>query len=151
MEQGDALPSPEIRPALDALGLDFLCEFLEVEVERHPENLAALGELGQLYTKTARYEKGLAVDRKLVALRPDDPTTHYNLACSLALLGEAAEALDALDRSVALGYASFNAALGESQTLAHETWLTAPQIAQWLAALPDAANSGDVYAVLEQP
>jgi len=104
MEQGDALPSPEIRPALDALGLDFLCEFLEVEVERHPENLAALGELGQLYTKTARYEKGLAVDRKLVALRPDDPTTHYNLACSLALLGEAAEALDALDRSVALGY-----------------------------------------------
>jgi len=30
----------------------------------------------------------------------------------------------------------------------HEPWLTAPQIAQWLAALPDAANSGDVYAVL---
>jgi len=54
----------------------------------------------------------------------------------------------AIDRCVALGYASFNAALGESQTLAHETWLTAPQIAQWLASLPDAANSGDVYAVL---
>jgi len=54
----------------------------------------------------------------------------------------------AIDRCVALGYASFNAALGESQTLAHETWLTAPQIAQWLAGLPDAANSGDVYAVL---
>jgi FkbM family methyltransferase len=54
----------------------------------------------------------------------------------------------AIDRCVALGYASFNAALGESQTLAHETWLTAPQIAQWLGGLPDAANSGDVYAVL---
>ena len=54
----------------------------------------------------------------------------------------------AIDRCVALGYASFNAALGESQTLAHETWLTAPQIAQWLAGLPDAANSGDVYAVM---
>jgi FkbM family methyltransferase len=54
----------------------------------------------------------------------------------------------AIDRCVALGYASFNAALGESQTLAHEAWRTAPQIAQWLAALPDAANSGDVYARL---
>jgi FkbM family methyltransferase len=54
----------------------------------------------------------------------------------------------AIDRCVALGYSSFNAALGESQTLAHEAWLTAPQIAQWLAALPDAANSGDVYARL---
>jgi len=54
----------------------------------------------------------------------------------------------AIDRCVALGYASFNAALGESQTLAHAAWLTAPQIAQWVASLPDAANSGDVYARL---
>jgi hypothetical protein len=36
--------------------------------------------------------------------------------------------------------------LGESQTLVHEDWLTAPQIAQWLTTLPQAANSGDVYA-----
>jgi FkbM family methyltransferase len=54
----------------------------------------------------------------------------------------------AIDRCVALGYASFNAALGESQTLVHEPWLTARQIAQWLTMLPDAANSGDVYARL---
>jgi len=54
----------------------------------------------------------------------------------------------AIDRCVALGYASFNAALGESHTLVHEPWLTAPQMAYWLAALPHAANSGDVYAVL---
>jgi FkbM family methyltransferase len=54
----------------------------------------------------------------------------------------------AIDRCVALGYVSFNAALGESQTLGHETWLSAPQIAQWIACLPDAANSGDVYARL---
>jgi FkbM family methyltransferase len=54
----------------------------------------------------------------------------------------------AIDRCAALGYASFNAALGESHALVHEPWLTAPQIAYWLAALPHAANSGDVYAVL---
>jgi FkbM family methyltransferase len=60
-------------------------------------------------------------------------------------------AVAAIDRCVALGYASFNAALGESQTLAHETWVSATEIAQWLAAMPHAANSGDVYARLDHP
>jgi FkbM family methyltransferase len=59
-----------------------------------------------------------------------------------------AVAATAIDRCAALGYACFNAALGESQTLAHERWLTASQMTQWLAGLPAAANSGDVYAVL---
>jgi tetratricopeptide (TPR) repeat protein len=104
MEQGHVLPAPEILPALEALGLAFLAEILEVEVERHPENLAALSELGHLYTKTGRFGKGLEVDRKLVLLRPEDPTTHYNLACSLALLGDAEESLSELERAVALGY-----------------------------------------------
>jgi FkbM family methyltransferase len=61
-----------------------------------------------------------------------------------------AVAAAAIDRCAALGYASFNAALGESQTLVHARWLTAPEIAQWLAALPHEANSGDVYAVLDR-
>jgi FkbM family methyltransferase len=55
-------------------------------------------------------------------------------------------ALGAIDRCTALGYASFNAAVGENQMLAHEAWLTAEQIARWIGALPDTANSGDVYA-----
>jgi FkbM family methyltransferase len=55
-------------------------------------------------------------------------------------------ALAAIDRCAALGYPSFNAAVGEAQMLAHEAWLTAEQIARWIAALPDTANSGDVYA-----
>jgi FkbM family methyltransferase len=54
----------------------------------------------------------------------------------------------AIDRCSALGYASFDAALGESQTLVHGRWLAAPEIARWLAALPPEANSGDIYAVL---
>ena len=52
----------------------------------------------------------------------------------------------ALARCAALGYAHYNAALGESQMLVHSQWLSAQAIAQWLAALPDAANSGDIYA-----
>jgi FkbM family methyltransferase len=51
-------------------------------------------------------------------------------------------------RCVALGYARFDAALGESQTLVHDRWLDADAIARWIAELPHAANSGDVYATL---
>jgi FkbM family methyltransferase len=53
-----------------------------------------------------------------------------------------------LARCQALGSFRYNAALGESQTLVHDAWLTADAIGAWLAALPSAANSGDVYARL---
>ena len=54
----------------------------------------------------------------------------------------------AIDRCAALGYVSFNAALGENQMLVHGAWLSAGAIARWIAELPHAANSGDVYARL---
>lgn len=43
----------------------------------------------------------------------------------------------------------FNAALGESQLLAHAEPLNARGIADWLDALPLEANSGDIYATLD--
>ena len=104
MEQNAPFPASELAATFDALGVEFLTGILEVEVSRHPENLAALCELGHLYTRSKAYEKGLAVDRELVRLRPDDATSHYNLACSLALIGESLAALDALERAVELGY-----------------------------------------------
>jgi FkbM family methyltransferase len=51
-----------------------------------------------------------------------------------------------VERCKALGYTRFNAALGESQTLASE-WVDADHMTGWLAELPQSANSGDVYAV----
>jgi FkbM family methyltransferase len=51
-----------------------------------------------------------------------------------------------LSRCEALGYRRYNAALGESQTLAHADWQSAQAIGAWLDALPMEANSGDVYA-----
>jgi FkbM family methyltransferase len=53
-----------------------------------------------------------------------------------------------IERCTALGYARFNAALGESQQFAHAEWLNAPALIHWLDALPPNANSGDVYARL---
>jgi len=40
----------------------------------------------------------------------------------------------------------FNAALGESQAFVHPDWIDPAAMAGWLATLPQAANSGDVYA-----
>jgi Flp pilus assembly protein TadD len=97
------LPAPV---ALEAtrLGLEFLAGFLEVETSRHPGNIDALAELGHVYTRLGRVERGLAIDRELVRIVPESPTAHYNLACSLSLLGSKADALTALERAIALGY-----------------------------------------------
>ncbi|HEY4773293.1 MAG TPA: FkbM family methyltransferase [Xanthobacteraceae bacterium] len=59
-----------------------------------------------------------------------------------------AVALAALARCAALGFTRFDAALGESQVLVHGRWIDAGAMAAWLAALPDDANSGDIYALL---
>jgi FkbM family methyltransferase len=55
-------------------------------------------------------------------------------------------ALACIEQCEAMGYARFNAALGESQTMIGE-WVDGKEIARWLSALPQAANSGDIYAV----
>jgi Flp pilus assembly protein TadD len=88
----------------EALGQAFLVEFLGRELRRHPDNLDALAELGQAFTRQGRIEEGLAVDQRLARLVPENPTVHYNLACSLAMLGQVDTALDALERAVRLGY-----------------------------------------------
>ena len=54
--------------------------------------------------------------------------------------------LACIERCAALGYGRFNAALGESQRLIGD-WMNAQDIARLLTELPQAANSGDIYAV----
>jgi FkbM family methyltransferase len=53
-----------------------------------------------------------------------------------------------LERCVALGYARYNAMLGESHALVHTNGVDADTLARWLHALPPEANSGDIYAEL---
>jgi len=57
-------------------------------------------------------------------------------------------AVACIGRCAGLGYAKFNAALGESQMFSHAEWLDARGISAWLHALPHSANSGDIYATL---
>lgn len=60
-------------------------------------------------------------------------------------------AIECVTHCQALGAYHFNAALGESQRLSFAEWVDAEDIMRWLGALPDNANSGDIYARLRAP
>ncbi len=51
-----------------------------------------------------------------------------------------------VERCAALGFSTFNAALGETQMLIGESWMSAQDIRRWIDELPQNANSGDIYA-----
>ncbi len=79
-------------------------EFLEGVRARLPSHPAVIESLGCLYTEMGRYQDGLNADRQMVKMEPDSPTAWYNLACSLALTGQADDAFAALEKAIALGY-----------------------------------------------
>lgn len=58
-------------------------------------------------------------------------------------------ALDCIDRLAALGPYAFNISFGEEHALRLDDWQTAAAIAAGIACVPDAANSGDIFARLE--
>ena len=85
----------------------FEISFFEKLVKGKPNYIDALIPLAEAYTKAGLYEKGLQIDKRLVKLRKNDFIVHYNLACSLALAGEADGALSTLERAIELGYNDF--------------------------------------------
>ena len=87
--------------------LDFEIAFYERLLHEQPNFVDALMALGETYTRRGWYEKGLAVDQQLTRLKPHDPVVWYNCACSLTLLQRLDEALEALQRAIALGYDDF--------------------------------------------
>lgn len=82
----------------------FEIEFYEAILRRSPDYTEVIGLLGALYTRVGRITDGLKMDRKLVRLEPDNPTAHYNLACSLALCKKRPAAIQSLRKAVSLGY-----------------------------------------------
>jgi len=69
-----------------------------------PDDPAALFRLGNELTRAGDHKEALEVDQKLVELRPEDPISHYNLACSYSNLRETDQALEALEQAFELGY-----------------------------------------------
>jgi FkbM family methyltransferase len=59
-------------------------------------------------------------------------------------------AFSCLGRLMQLGDYHFDIALGEAQELTFERWITAADMRLHIESLPHAANSGDVYCVLQK-
>ncbi len=87
---------------------EFEIGFYESLLRRDGDDLAVMELLADLYTKAGRIDDGLALDLRIVQMAPDDPGSHYNLACSLALKRRLAEALAALRTAIAKGYRDFD-------------------------------------------
>ena len=84
--------------------LEFEIRFFEGVSHRDPEFIEALQILGDAYTKTGQWEKGLKIDQRLSRLCPDNSLVFYNLACSYSLLKHLDEAFSALAQAVKLVY-----------------------------------------------
>lgn len=85
----------------------FEMKFFSDVLERYPDYVDVLRVFGNLLTRQGHHEESLEVDRRLVRLRPDDATAHYNLACSFCLLRKHEQTLTALRKAFELGYNDF--------------------------------------------
>lgn len=101
------VPLPEHMPARKKNtkeDLEFEVRFFEGLSQRDPDYVEALQILGDAYTKTGQWEKGLQIDQRLAELCPNNPLVFYNLACSYSLMSRLDEGFAALQTAVQLGY-----------------------------------------------
>lgn len=85
--------------------LTFEIQFLESLYRRDADDARILEMLASAYTEAGRIDEGLALDRRHVEIEPENPSAHYNLACSLALKNEHDAALERLRIALELGFA----------------------------------------------
>jgi tetratricopeptide (TPR) repeat protein len=84
--------------------LKFEIRFFEGISRRDPDFIEALQVLGDAYTQTGQWEKGLGIDQRLARLCPNNALVFYNLACSYSLMKQLDAAFAALGQAVKLGY-----------------------------------------------
>ena len=82
----------------------FDIEFFDKVLQRNPDHVDSLRQQVELMAGRGNYSRALELDLRLVKLRPADRVAFYNLACSLSMLGQIEEAINALEQSILLGY-----------------------------------------------
>lgn len=87
---------------------DFEFNFYKSLYKKLPNDKRLIGLLAEMYTRHGAIDKGLELDKKLVVLDEDNPTAHYNLACSLSLKEDLKSSINALRKSIQLGYCDFD-------------------------------------------
>lgn len=76
-------------------------------LQRNPDLIGVLRALGEVLACQGSWAAALDVSRRIIKLRPRDGIAYYNLACALAMLGDASSALDALSGAIQYGYRDF--------------------------------------------
>jgi serine/threonine protein kinase/cytochrome c-type biogenesis protein CcmH/NrfG len=84
---------------------------LEQQLELVPEDVRARGLLANKYAALGNKGDALRELEATVALRPSDPHSLYNVACTYGLLGMKRETLDMLKQAFEAGYGESNWAL----------------------------------------
>ncbi|HET9793498.1 MAG TPA: protein kinase [Thermoanaerobaculia bacterium] len=77
---------------------------LENQIARVPEDARARSLLANFYGQIGRTDDAIREMQFAVALRPTDPTMHYNTACTYCGLGRKSEAIEALKMAWKFGY-----------------------------------------------
>src|SRR5882762_244579 len=92
-----------------------LCKVLRQQLELVPEDVRARILLASnlAYSKKDA-DESIRHLQTAVALRPGDPSTLYNAACTYGVLGKKAEALDALKKAFAAGWGNKNWAANDT-------------------------------------
>jgi predicted Zn-dependent protease len=104
---GGELPDSVVAGFRDQSQIDFDIGFFDQILLRGPDYVDVLRCQGELLTRKGLHERALQIDRRLSHLLPFDPVVHYNLACSLALVGERQEAIATLRRALDRGYSDW--------------------------------------------
>jgi len=81
---------------------------LEQQLESVPEDVRARILLAVYYANFGKEDEAIRLLQTAVTLRPNDPNTLYNAACTYGVLQKKAEALDMLKKARDAGYSSFN-------------------------------------------
>ncbi len=81
-------------------------EVVKRHIDINPEDSRAMYLYAQSLIRVGKGEEALSWVNKAILLDPDEPALLYNVACIYSLLGEVDEALDYLEQTIALGYAS---------------------------------------------
>ena len=87
--------------------VDFEVDFFTKLLDTRPDFHEVLRAQASNLTVKGKLQEGLVVDKRLVTVRPSDPTAHYNLACRYALLKQRDLAIVTLRKAVELGYRDF--------------------------------------------
>ena len=73
-------------------------------VARDPRDTEVIEELADVLLQLGRTAEVIALDQRLIELRPTDPDVRYNLACSLALVRQYERAAHELSTAIELGF-----------------------------------------------